>query len=270
MRGDRIARAAGCELDCRAMNTMLRARTLGGLLAASLALMNCTGSTTTPDGAADVVSDVRDVTIDDATDVPAIDVVPMTDAPAPDANDAQFADVVDTITPADAPHDAITSDANVASPCPESPGSGACTREGLVCSYGDDPRPSCRPTSTCTGGQWQLVTPRCTALPSDCGSAPPVERSSCSNEGDLCAYPDGNRCHCTTCLWSGVGCIPEPSPVWHCTPPPSDANCPRTLPNLGQSCTPDGTMCDYDGCGDGRAVQCTGGIWVEALVACPA
>jgi hypothetical protein len=47
--------------------------------------------------------------------------------------------------------------------------------------------------------------------------------------------------------------------------------CPLPRPLLGTSCSPEGQQCDYGVCNvpGGAAEQCSGGLWIEALVACP-
>src|SRR5271170_4379286 len=42
----------------------------------------------------------------------------------------------------------------VASGCPSSEPSGACSAEGLACEYGNDPDVRCDTLTTCTAGMW--------------------------------------------------------------------------------------------------------------------
>jgi hypothetical protein len=187
---------------------------------------------------------------------------------AMDAGDASaLPDVgrADSTTP-----DAPAPDAG-ATPCPaDSSATGACTVDGLQCTYGDDPRASCRTRLSCAGGMWQLTSPRCTPLGTACGSAP-MQMVVCATDGDVCVYTDGTRCNCAYCPSGGPACANVPPTRWFCLAPPANASCPRTMPNLGERCSAtDGTQCDYDGCGSGMAVTCMGGFWVPALIGCPA
>ena len=155
--------------------------------------------------------------------------------------------------------------------CPPMPPSAGttCTREGLVCTFGDDPRASCRTRATCTSATWAITSPRCVPLPTDC-PATPSAGAVCGTPDNVCAYADGTRCNCAFCPLSGPACMPTPPPHYFCVPPPSNAQCPRLMPNLGDACTSNGVQCDYDGCGSGMTVECTNNVWVQALTACPA
>jgi hypothetical protein len=90
----------------------------------------------------------------------------------------------------------------------------------------------------------------------------------CSPYGLYCDYPQG-RCACA------VAAGPEPldasaAAEWICQDP--QASCPQPRPPLGSACTQEGLQCDYGSCSipGGTGEQCTGGIWVEAPVPCPA
>src|SRR5262249_35685874 len=91
--------------------------------------------------------------------------------------------------------DAVTSDTGGAPPCPTSlPSAGAaCSREGLVCGYGDNPQLNCRPTATCTSGAWVLGPmpgPGCEPLPPAMCPATREQAAnqSCSPDGAICGY----------------------------------------------------------------------------------
>ncbi len=215
---------------------------------ASLSSAACSSATVTPDAANDAAT--GDTATNDAV-----------------AMDTVVNDTGSDVTPADVTHADTGSDAGP-SPCPASPVTGACTREGLECTYGDDPRASCRTRLSCTGGMWQLTSPRCVPI-TGCSPAP-TSGAVCANDGDVCVAVDGTRCDCGYCPHGGPACAPIPPAMWFCTPPPANLACPRTMPNLGDPCAATGTSCDYDGCGSGMAVQCSGGIWIPELVACPA
>lgn len=152
-------------------------------------------------------------------------------------------------------------------PCPASePPSGVpCTRPGLVCAYGDDPRPECRPRVTCTSGAWlhDTPTPGCDPLPpATCPATREAAQGNlCTPEGAMCSY-DGLACACTRCPDPYPLCRELPAPVWACDAPNPDAECPAAIPNLGMACAPEGKLCSY-GCERGMDRQCTGGVWVE-------
>src|SRR5437867_1279197 len=49
------------------------------------------------------------------------------------------------------------------SPCtpPPPPDAGVFSGHVADCSWGDDPRPTCRTTALCTDGNWQITVPKC-------------------------------------------------------------------------------------------------------------
>lgn len=149
-------------------------------------------------------------------------------------------------------------------PCPatEPTSGGACTRAGLVCSYGSDPLLMCRDTATCTGGRWSVLAVDCTGQGA-CSATPPS--GACTATSTLCAYPDGTRCNCTAC--PGGNC--SVTSAWNCLPPPADARCPRVTPQLGAVCSPDGVDCNYGACEGGWRLVCTAGVWVDNVMPCP-
>lgn len=153
-------------------------------------------------------------------------------------------------------------------PCPASaPTAGAmCARDGLVCSFGDDPRPACRPRATCTSGSWTFATPTpgCDPLPpATCpATREAAQGTACTPEGARCTY-DGLACACTRCPNPYPLCMELPAPIWACDAPNPDAECPAAMPNLGVTCSAEGKMCTY-GCEAGMARECTSGVWVEA------
>jgi hypothetical protein len=155
----------------------------------------------------------------------------------------------------DAGHDAGSS-------CPgSSPAHGsACTSPGLECSYGSDPRASCRVSATCTSGEWVVVTPACSAPPT-CPAMKPGAGVTCTTVGAVCGY-GADSCECYSCD------IPCGSPdTWHCAA--TSSGCPGSLPNLGTACSPDGSLCDYGACTGSWEVSCTGGVWVRQFTVCP-
>ena len=145
----------------------------------------------------------------------------------------------------------------------------SCFDPGLTCAYGDDPRPSCRSSATCTGGSWQYPPEHyCPPLPkADCPpSASDAQGKTCSVAGALCTYGDVD-CGCTACAFGGPCSIDL---TWACDAPPTTPGCPPSTPNLGTACTSEGTTCTYGTCGvptlAGRT--CTGGVWVDSPIAC--
>jgi hypothetical protein len=125
---------------------------------------------------------------------------------------------------------------------------------GLSCSYGTDPRPSCRARYACNG-TWQLVqaveSAKCNAF----GSCPPsIASGDCTTLNSVCKYePEGVFCRCTS-----VGTLTQ----WRCSDPPAPP-CPQLLPNEGQQCSQ--TMsCNYGSCllDDAVTADCDGKGWV--------
>lgn len=157
--------------------------------------------------------------------------------------------------------------------CPATtPTSGsACSSLGLVCAYGDDPRPQCRTSVTCTGGGWQVALTGCPPVPTTTcpATAAAAEGQTCAKEGAFCSYSGGTvTCGCSACAGGPCGTVA----TWHCAYPPTDARCPTTLPNLGTACTTGGLSCDYGSCSAGTIAgrKCQSGRWIDVPMACPA
>ncbi len=139
----------------------------------------------------------------------------------------------------------------------------ACTALELDCSYGDDPRPSCRSRFSCRAMVWDLVQDGSCAADATCPSSPPPTGSDCLSLNQQCAYPSQQTfCTCPPC--QGF-C---PSEVWVCSIPPSAA-CAAALPNAGTACTGSAT-CTYGSCrlGDATEATCQGGVWDWSPLAC--
>ena len=175
--------------------------------------------------------------------------------------DASDADVTDSADSADA--------ADAGGGCPATmPTSGPCAPPGLVCGYGDDPRPACRATATCAPSGWQPAVGGCPPPPTEaCRATVDAARGAdCTTVGAFCAYGDVT-CGCGNCFGGPCGGTPR----WACPDPPTDPRCPRAMPNLGLACTVEGTHCTYGACAAntnaGRV--CTGGVWVDERIACP-
>jgi hypothetical protein len=167
------------------------------------------------------------------------------------------------------------------SPCPSSaPTDGtACGPQGLTCEWGSSPVPDCDTVALCNGGRWQVTPHGPGGL--DCGGGPqgtcPASFSSvprqqhCSPYGMYCDYPEG-RCACAVPAGPGFPADASAVAEWICQDPQS--GCPQPRPVLGSACSPSQTNleCDYGACSipGGTAESCTGGIWVQGGVACPA
>ena len=185
---------------------------------------------------------------------PSIDAGPGYDGARPDSG------------PGDRDATAIDSGGGGGDSCPaEIPGPmQACSREGLVCAFGDDPRVMCRPRSTCTGGYWVASTEPCDPLPTVMcpASRAAADGMPCTPEGAYCSY-EGLSCLCTTCPNPWPICMKLPDPVWACEAPNPDPACPAAIPNLGTACAMEGQMCTYS-CETNMARTCIGGVWTES------
>jgi len=138
-----------------------------------------------------------------------------------------------------------------ACPC-EPPVSGDPCDLGSVlntCTYGTDPRLSCRQQFACVHGQWtetadgtsKLCTPA-----AECPSTKPSAGTQCDTVPVECAFPDGSICAC--------------GGTWMCSEPQTAAGCPALIPNEGTPCSGN-VLCEYDDPCDPRT-QCVDGVWV--------
>lgn len=156
-------------------------------------------------------------------------------------------------------------DTGTVPPCPSSvpTEAGGCTREGVVCEYGDDPRVQCRTFATCTAARWSLAVPSCDPLPAAAcpASREAADGQACGVEGAFCAYA-GLACECTNCIRYPVGRC-EGARTWHCDAPTTATSCPSARPRAGTVCGTEGLSCDY-GCEPTRARRCVGGLWAPA------
>jgi hypothetical protein len=144
-----------------------------------------------------------------------------------------------------------------------------CT-EGLTCEYGTDPRPSCRPSATCTNGAWTTLLPPCGQLPVvTCpATRDAAAGQTCPTSGAYCVYSDLS-CLCTSCPTTPPVGVCTSTPTWHCATPNTTAGCPAGIPLLGSACTSDGLTCTYS-CGAGGARACKKNAWYTANGgACP-
>lgn len=145
--------------------------------------------------------------------------------------------------------------------CPDTlPSAGtACSREGLLCTYGSDARPKCRTHAQCTNGSFNIVKEPAAgscSTPPACELPLPIGKT-CLTLGDECTGSDG-YCACT--------CVPGCTTwTWKCPAP--TAGCPPALPNAGTPCGAEGISCTYGVCDDASGVrdqvtaQCSGGAW---------
>lgn len=159
-------------------------------------------------------------------------------------------------------------------PCPASlPATGdACSREGLACQYGSDPRGMCRPQAVCASGRWSSSTPTCPPIspPAQCPATRAMaDGMSCTTMDQVCAW-EGVGCTCTNCRSFPVGGCGGPL-TWHCDAPSTQQGCPAVTPNLGSTCGMEGLTCNYSCEAQGimGSRQCTGGVWVGMTSNCP-
>lgn len=149
----------------------------------------------------------------------------------------------------------------------------ACSSEGTLCAYGEDPRWQCRDRFRCTLGVWtaEAALADCDALPPETcpASRELASGTACSTEGAICNY-DGLACACTRCPNPYPLCMPLDAPIWACEAPNANDSCPAAIPNAGSECTTESLECHY-GCEDAHDRVCVGGIWIEASSAggCP-
>jgi len=160
------------------------------------------------------------------------------------------------------PSDGKASDGAAAQVCPAAlPQSGlGCSREGLVCEYGDNPR--CLSTATCAQGRWQVVTVKCQAPDPSCpATREAAAGQTCQTQDGHCNYA-GLVCECTNCIKYPVERCSGPL-TWHCDAPNPDPGCPPARPLLGATCPNEGQYCEY-GCEPDVSRQCSGGVWLPA------
>jgi hypothetical protein len=169
--------------------------------------------------------------------------------------------------------------------CPDSPPgqNQACDPPGKWCSWGVDERYGCRIASFCQDNhKWDRYP---VSGIQNC----PAPMPACPNDGfdgDCTMAELGLTCvdathtayTCTNC--TGSLCLQGQQ--WQQTSGMMlDANCPTDkLPNLGDVCTMEGLVCDYNMCADDQAmnqqwahgvgITCTGGHWTiwDSMTAC--
>ena len=151
--------------------------------------------------------------------------------------------------------------------CPATePGLGEpCTTPNLSCSFGNSPRPSCRPRYQCTNNGWISLSGASCPADVTCPPLTPGPGDTCLALNQVCSYPnDAIFCGCPACP---TFCATY---RWSCSVAPP-APCPTTLPNQGSGCDVGVTDCFYGNCAldDAVAVDCDSGRWNWKPAACP-
>lgn len=158
--------------------------------------------------------------------------------------------------------------------CPvATPTAGKACRPGLSCSYGSDPRPSCRSRFSCgEAGRWSGVAPAACPPVTDCSMTPsgfPIVGKECKTIGESCSF-DGMQsgtiqCACGFCGTDAT--CPMSMRSWQCAGPPA-APCPEELPNEGQACAIE-KSCSYGvQCQGGVEMTCDGKLWSQSATGC--
>ena len=151
--------------------------------------------------------------------------------------------------------------------CPVNhPSDGGACKDGLVCSYGNDVRTSCRLVAQCSGGLWALDKPQCDTL-SQCQGVIVGKTCDVSSKPCLLGGDTGIYCVCSACTGAGA-CMPDPT--WACAGSSGGNACRKLPPNEGQACT-GSTQCPYGSCATGNNVTatCNGSSWVWQSSNCP-
>jgi hypothetical protein len=186
--------------------------------------------------------------------------------------------------------------------CPASdPGDGAsCTKDGLLCEYGDDYNPLCNVVRVCSIKRWARPLfygnqPKCPTTaptvppnPAECPAtrAAVPAGSACTKTSDAgaakCAY-DGASCSCGVFCPSYPVSPPDCDPdagrtdyccdrskvQWHCFDGPAFCTTPRS--RVGSACTIEGETCalaEPGECGQ-PVLSCEKGVWTLPNVSCP-
>jgi hypothetical protein len=140
------------------------------------------------------------------------------------------------------------------------------------CSWGDDPRPRCRTTATCSNGSWSVLQPAADCadtvpLPAACPESPEAAAGACDDPTLACWYDDGTICRCIPCLGGSEYpiCQTIDPPEWFCKE--RDAACPNPMPHAGARCdqSPElscGPSCELP-------IRCQEGVWQYGQAVCP-
>lgn len=91
--------------------------------------------------------------------------------------------------------------------CPPAVPQGACSDNGLDCTYPE----FCVTTCLCSNNEWACTSSQCP--PSTCPATPPTTNSACTTDLEPCNYGDSSSCDATLCI-----CVEYPSGglVWEC------------------------------------------------------
>jgi hypothetical protein len=129
-------------------------------------------------------------------------------------------------------------------PCPYS------LATDLVCSYGSNPVPWCRPRAWCGFDGWRVGSGG-DCLAKNCPSAPSPS-ATCEEFSRSCFYPDGTLC---TCARGRMECSAP------------GAGCSAILPNAGDRCSGEVRSCGYAAVTTGPdavigvSAECSDGCW---------
>ena len=208
-----------------------------------LALAVGCGGVTSPTAFEEDSSPLEDSTLDDTAvddttppDTAVYDTTPQ-DTGAPDAGKP---DTGSTACPASVPVKGAT-----------------CSKNGLQCQYGTDPRIGCNTLATCQGTSWTITTPAAGTCPGTAPTCPAKQPTGvCTSPGEICGYGT-TSCACSC----GPLCGPGSTGYWNCHA--ATTGCPATPANAGTACPTSGATCTYQ-CGDGGARQCKDGLWITA------
>lgn len=176
----------------------------------------------------------------------------------------------DVVTDAGGPDDGVDAKPHP-TPAPDCPTAqpqdgSSCTKEGIACEYGDDPRYTCNWVASCTQGRWSVSTtnsawcPTPQPNPASCPATHDlaVQGGDCTDIGVPCEYPEG----WCSCIDVGGPPMPDgggPQAMWMCQSSAQfTQGCPSTRPRLGTACAQADVQCSYSPCGspDGLSVQC--------------
>ena len=167
----------------------------------------------------------------------------------------------------------------------------ACTRDQLLCEYGDDFDPRCNKIRVCSTDRWASPVsfggaPHCpTSVPTvppnppDCPATRAAVPTGTCTSTSACNY-SASTCSCgrfcpsypirqPDCDAGVTGPCCDAKVQWNCFDGP--AYCPTPRPRVGTACTKDGDSCAVSPpveCGQ-ATLQCEKGIWNFVDFGCP-
>jgi len=145
---------------------------------------------------------------------------------------------------------------------------GECSPAGIECEYGTSPAPQCNTIYQCElsalsgKADWKLLHfPSTTECPPGCpADYDDIENDAgCSPDYLACSYSSKGICFCAESSVSSAY-------LWSCTA--ATTSCPAPRPDLGTPCTGPVT-CDYNACGGGLEMTCSGSYWEIVTTGCP-